>query len=262
MRLQQALLNYASNAIKFTEKGSITLRVAIQDETADNILLRFEVQDTGIGIPPETLPQLFSAFEQADNSTTRKYGGTGLGLAITRRLTRLMGGDAGAESTAGSGSTFWFTARLKKKSGKDILAKDANSDAESIIRQRFHGAAILVVDDEPLNREVAQVQLEDAGLAVDTAEDGAEAIVMAQTTTYSAILMDMQMPNVDGLDATRKIRLLPGYQHTPIIAITGNAFAEDRERCLAAGMNDFLTKPLYPNALFSTLLRWLERRAG
>jgi signal transduction histidine kinase/ActR/RegA family two-component response regulator len=261
MRLQQALLNYTTNAFKFTHKGTITLRVIKQQETDDTVLLRFEVKDTGIGIPAKTLPLLFSAFEQADNSTTRKYGGTGLGLAITRRLTQLMGGDAGVESTEGKGSTFWFTARLSKRSADDALLKEKSVNAEEIIRLRFQGTPILVVDDEPLNREVAQEQLEEAGLAVDTANDGLEAVGMAKKTHYAAIFMDMQMPHLDGLDATRQIRLLPGYQHTPIITITGNAFSEDKVRCLEAGMNDFLTKPIYPELLFSTLLRWLEKRS-
>ena len=262
MRLQQALLNYASNAIKFTEKGAVTLRVIELANTDESVIVRFEVQDTGIGIAPETLPLLFSAFEQADSSTTRKYGGTGLGLSITRRLARIMGGEAGVKSIPGNGSTFWFTARLMKKT-EDAFSRiaNANEDAESLIRQYYHGYRILVVDDEPLNREVAQVQLEDAGLTVDTAENGAEAFAMAQKTSYAAIFMDMQMPNLDGLDATRLIREIPGYEHTPIIAITGNAFSDDKIRCFNAGMNDFITKPIYPDVLYATLLRWLNHRA-
>ena len=261
MRLQQALLNYVTNAIKFTEKGTVTLRAIVQEESAESLMLRFEVQDTGVGIRPDKMHMLFNAFEQADNSTTRKYGGTGLGLAITRRLAMLMGGKAGVESTPGVGSTFWFTARLTKKNGDNILAQAAaNAGTESIIRQRYQGSHILVVDDEPLNREVAKFQMEIAGLMVDTAEDGAVAIAMAQKKIYAAILMDMQMPNVDGLDATRQIRALDGYRHIPIIAITANAFVADKARCLEAGMNDFLTKPCYQDVLFTTLLRWLDRR--
>jgi signal transduction histidine kinase/ActR/RegA family two-component response regulator len=260
-RLQQAMLNYATNAIKFTEQGSVTLRIITQEESEDSVLVRFEAEDTGIGILPEKMPLLFNAFEQADNSTTRKYGGTGLGLAITRRLAILMGGEAGIVSTPGVGSTFWFTARLTKKHGKEILALSAeNAGAESIIRQRYQGSHILVADDEPLNREVAKFQLEIAGLMVDTAEDGAVATALAQKKNYAAILMDMQMPNVDGLDATRLIRALDGHRHTPIIAITANAFVADKARCLEAGMNDFLTKPCYPDVLFTTLLRWLDRQ--
>jgi len=262
IRLQQALLNYVSNAVKFTEKGAITLRVINEEESDDSVVIRFEVEDTGVGISPEVLPQLFSAFEQADNSTTRKYGGTGLGLAITRRLARLMGGEAGVESKPGVGSTFWFTAKLTKKHLDGISANAGDiANAETIIRQHYHGTHVLVVDDEPLNREVAQEQLQGAGLVVDTAEDGAQAISMAEKAVYTVIFMDMQMPNIDGLDATRAIRKIPGYEKTPIIAITGNAFAEDKSRCLDAGMNDFLTKPLYPELLFATLLLWLNRQA-
>ncbi len=261
-RLQQALLNYASNAIKFTETGSVTLRTRVQEQSAQSLVVRFEVQDTGIGIPPEAISRLFMAFEQADNSTTRKYGGTGLGLAITRRLAELMGGEAGVESTPGVGSTFWFTARLKKlerrETGRPDLA--ANIDAEALLRQRHFGKRVLVVDDEPINREVAVIQMEAAGLAVDTAEDGAEAVALARRTAYAAILMDMQMPKLNGLEATREIRMLPGYAETPIIAITANAFAEDRARCLEAGMNDFLTKPFNPHALFVSLLKALSRQ--
>ena len=263
MRLQQALLNYATNAIKFTDKGTVTLRVSRHDESDESVLLRFEVEDTGIGIPRAAMSQLFRAFEQADNSTTRKYGGTGLGLTITRRLAKLMGGAAGVESTEGFGSTFWFTAKLAKISDGSISSVvAASSEAEAIIRERYKGTRVLVVDDEPLNREIAEEQLKEAGLTVDTAEDGAEAIVKVQKANYAAILMDMQMPEIDGLDATRQIRVIPGYELTPIIAITGNAFSDDKARCLAAGMNDFLTKPVYPDVLFSTLLKWLNKRPG
>ena len=259
-RLQQALLNYATNAVKFTETGSVTLRTLVQEETTESVLLRFEVQDTGIGIPADTLPRLFSAFEQADNSMTRKYGGTGLGLAITRRLAELMGGDVGAESTPGVGSTFWFTVKLKKSSEGIVKQSAENVDAEMHIRQRYQGSHILVVDDEPINREIAQIHLEAVGLAVDTAEDGAEAITKARNTAYAAIFMDMQMPKVNGLEATQQIRELPGYRHTPIIAMTANAFAEDKAQCFAAGMNGFLSKPFDPDTLFATLLQSLSRR--
>jgi two-component system sensor histidine kinase/response regulator len=260
-RLQQALLNYATNAIKFTEAGSVTLRSQIVAEDAATALLRFEVQDTGIGIPADTIDRLFTAFEQADNSTTRKYGGTGLGLAITRRLAGLMGGEAGVTSAPGVGSTFWFTARLKKREdSRGLEAQVATADAEELLRRHHGGARILVVDDEPVNREVATMLLEDAGLTVDTANDGEQAVAMARNAPYAAILMDMQMPRLDGLEATRLIRRLDGYAETPIIAITANAFAEDKARCFAAGMNDFLVKPFDPDAIFSTLLRAFGRR--
>jgi PAS domain S-box-containing protein len=261
-RLQQALLNYASNAVKFTESGTVTVRVAIHAETPDSTLLRFEVQDTGIGIPAETLPRLFKVFEQADNSTTRKFGGTGLGLAITQRLAQLMGGDVGAESMRGAGSTFWFTANLRK--GRRISPRLAAMpvDAEKAIRQDHPGKRILVVDDEPVNREVVRMLLEDIGLTIEAATDGKEAVAMAATKSYAAILMDMQMFGVDGLDATRQIRQIPGCAATPIIAMTANAFLDDKERCLESGMDDFLAKPFEPDALFATLLRALSRQGA
>jgi PAS domain S-box-containing protein len=261
-RLQQALLNYATNAVKFTETGSVILRVRKQDETARDMVVRFEVEDAGIGISPEVMSRLFRDFEQADNSMTRKYGGSGLGLAITRHLAEMMGGEAGAESTPGVGSTFWFTARLKK--GAELIAKPATNpvDAERFIKKHYAGQRILVVDDEPMNREVAQMQLEAVDLVVDTAADGNEAIAMARGTIYAAIFMDMQMPKLNGLEATQQIRELPGYRQTPIIAMTANAFAEDKARCLQAGMTDFLGKPFNPDALFAMLLKGLSQRNG
>ncbi len=260
-RLQQALLNYATNAVKFSEKGTVTLRAIKQEETAESVMVRFEVQDTGIGVTPEAMSRIFSAFEQADNSMTRKYGGTGLGLAITRRLAELMGGEVGADSTPGVGSTFWFTVKLKKNTEAVATQPALATDAETLVRQRHAGKHILVVDDEPINREVAQIQLEAANLVVDTAADGAEAIALARKTTYAAIFMDVQMPNVNGLEATQQIRELPGYRETPIIAMTANAFAEDKARCLEAGMNGFLMKPFDPDTLFATLLKALTKSA-
>ena len=263
-RLQQALLNYATNAIKFTESGSVTLRAILQEDNADSVLVRFEVQDTGIGIPPETMPRLFSAFEQADNSTTRKYGGTGLGLAITRRLAELMGGAVGVQSTPSVGSTFWFSVRLKKTEGLAEVTPSSsitNADAERVIRERYSGTRILLVDDEPVNLLVSQFLFEESGLVVDTAEDGVQAIQKARETSYALILMDMQMPNLNGLEASQQIRELPGYQETPILAMTANAFAEDKALCFEAGMNDFIVKPIAPDMIFSTLLTWLEKKS-
>ena len=259
-RLQQAILNYTSNALKFTEQGSVTLRALKQEENAKTVLIRFEVVDTGVGILPDVLPRLFGAFEQADNSTTRKYGGTGLGLAITRRLAEMMGGEVGVESTHGVGSTFWFTAWLKKsESLRDLLQPQVEPDAEILLAKRHRGRRILLVDDEPVNLEIAGALLENTGLLIDSAEDGVQAVSMAWEKDYALILMDMQMPNLNGTEATKQIRGIKKHRNTPILAMTANAFAEDRARCMEAGMDDFIIKPIDHQRLFGTLLKWLDQ---
>jgi PAS domain S-box-containing protein len=263
VRLQQGLLNFANNALKFTEKGGISLRARPLEETDETALIRFEVEDSGIGIGPDALPRLFSAFEQADNSSTRQYGGTGLGLAITKSMAQLMNGDVGVTSTPGVGSLFWFTARLKKGQAKpDAGAKMPIPAAEASLLNDYCGCQILLAEDEPVNREIAMTLLEDVGLIVDIAPDGNEAVRLARQKHYDLILMDMQMPNLNGLEATRQIRTLPGEQQTPIIAMTANAFTEDRARCFAAGMDDFITKPVDPDKFFETLHKWLARQAA
>ena len=266
-RLRQALFNYVGNAIKFTQHGKIHLSTRVVEETENQVLVRFEVRDTGIGIANGVLTSLFEVFEQADASTTRIHGGTGLGLAITRRLVMMMGGEVGAESTLGVGSTFWFTARLGL--GQAQLPADSSrfaADAEQRLRDGYANSRILLAEDNAINLEVAVALLSSVGLRVDTARNGRVAVNMARETRYDLILMDIQMPEVDGLNATRLIRssLDPSAVNmdTPILAMTANVFKEDRRACKEAGMEDFIAKPVEPADLFSTIIKWLPKPVG
>jgi PAS domain S-box-containing protein len=398
MRFSQLILNYTSNAVKFTERGSIIVRVRVIEESGAAVLLRCEVQDTGLGVEPEQIPRLFQSFQQSDSSTTRRFGGTGLGLAINRHLASLMGGEVGATSRPGHGSIFWFTARLKRSAdrvarkisaplqGSRALVADDSSDARDVLssilvnlglrvstaegggaaiaaieaadrqgnpfdvviidwrmpgmdgmeavrrvselnlsrpptyvmvtafdesrlreeamqagfacvltkpvtasalhdslsamvergsqpaqasmpasaaeralKTEHRGKRLLLAEDNPVNREVTLELLRDVGFLVDVAGDGLQAVERARQRPYDLVLMDMQMPEMDGLEATRAIRALPGWDRIPIIAMTANAFGEDRSACLAAGMNDHLGKPTAPADLFAMLLTWLGR---
>ena len=268
-RLRQALINFAGNAVKFTHAGSIALRARLLRDDDREVLVRFEVQDTGIGIAQDKMPTLFQAFEQADASTTREYGGTGLGLAVARRIALLMGGEVGVDSTPGVGSTFWLTASLAHgqpahaQPQAPALANVADiRQLEATLTERHRGARILVAEDNPVNREVALAMLKEVEMNVDMAHNGVEAVAAARARPYDLILMDMQMPTMDGLTATRAIRASTGHQHMPIVAMTGNAFGDDQQACLAAGMNDFITKPVDMVKLYTVLLKWLALSAA
>ena len=261
-RLRQALLNYLNNALKFTETGTITLRVRAERESDSHALMRFEVQDTGIGINAQTAARLFAPFEQADKSDTRQHGGTGLGLVITKRIAELMGGSAGVESVPGVGSTFWFTALLQRPAYSPVVASmalpaEAEISPEQILRRDFAGARILLVEDDATTRMIFMDLLEELGLIVDTATDGTFAVDRVANQAYAIIVMDMQMPKMSGLEATRHIRATTRGMQVPIIMLTGNVFEETKAQCLEAGANDFVNKPVEPEDLFALILKWL-----
>lgn len=263
VRLSQALLNYASNAVKFTERGSVTLSASVIEDSQSFCKLRFEVRDTGIGIAPEYLYSIFDSFCQADGSSTRRYGGTGLGLAITRELVELMGGEVGVTSAPGIGSTFWFVVKLARAGVPCAVLPAPVELPLDDIAGHLAGKRLLLVDDDQVNREVALAMLAGTGLQVDLAENGLEAVRAVRERDYAAVLMDVQMPYMDGMQATRLIRTMPDRAGLPVIAVTANAFEGDRQRCFDAGMTDFIPKPLQARVLHSVLMRWLRvgRRA-
>ena len=252
-RLRQALLNYLSNALKFTNKGKITVRAEILDTRNKEVTLKFIVEDTGIGVKTNNKLSLFDAFEQEDSSTTRKYGGTGLGLAITKHLVHLMGGQVGIESKENIGSLFWFTANLHI--GKPM--KRGNVGYDIVIPDNLSEAKVLLVDDNNINREVVAEIIKKYGLLVDTACNGLDAVNKVINNGYDIVLMDIQMPEMDGLEATQKILASPDNGNLPIIAMTANVFEDDKLACEKAGMVDFIPKPVEPELLISLFKKWL-----
>ncbi len=249
-RLAQALSNYLTNAVRMSEHGTITLRVKVEMEQDPRIKLRFEVEDQGLGLRPEQMEGLFDAFDKVDASFSDKMGGAGIGLALTQRLAQMMGGEAGVLSQYGLGSTFWLSAMLDK-AGKPI-------EVHAQLQLGYAGRRVLVVEDEPTNQEIACEVLRDAGLFVDGVDSAARAIDKLETEQFDLILMDCDLPDMTGMDATRRIRNMATRRFVPILAMTASTSAEGRGDCLDAGMNDFISKPFQPDALMHVVLKWLK----
>jgi signal transduction histidine kinase/CheY-like chemotaxis protein len=269
-RWRQVIVNLVGNAVKFTERGEVVVRVSLEKETPADALVRVEVRDTGIGIAEIAQPHLFEAFTQADGSITRKFGGTGLGLAISKRLVELMGGTIGVRSLDGQGATFWFTARFEKQtggpqtSGPRAAGVPCPADASRASAPRGRSTRVLVAEDNRVNQKVVLLQLRQLGYPADGVANGAEVLEALTRIPYGLVLMDCQMPQVDGYEATRLIRRreASGPRRIPIIAMTAHALAGDRDKCLQAGMDDYISKPVDMAALDVILARWDAGRSS
>jgi CheY-like chemotaxis protein len=258
VRLMQILVNFLSNAVKFSERGRIDVLARCVSEDTQGVMLRLEVSDQGMGLSPAVQAKLFQPFAQADTTSSRPHGGTGLGLSISKRIAQLMDGGVGVVSEEGRGSTFWAEVRLDR--GGEALSPSPIEDPLLVLQRDHAGAAVLVADDNPVNCEVTAALLESAGMKVDLAEDGRECVRRAAGGRYAMILMDVQMPRMNGIEATRAIRQRLGCTELPIIAMTACAFEEERAACMAAGMDGVLLKPAEPTVLYAKVLKWLSRR--
>lgn len=278
-RLRQVLTNLLGNAIKFTDEGKVSLEVLFENDHTDHVHLRFEVRDTGIGIPEDQLPHIFGAFQQQDASTSRKYGGTGLGLTICKQLVEIMGGEIGVESQQGKGSTFWFDIPMDlqhsgngqvafEEAGHRSAQENDLSDTQDIlletrmrIKQQKRVIRVLVVEDNLVNQVVAVRTLQKMGIEAEAVGDGEEAIDRLVDATYDFVLMDVQMPKMDGLETTAAIRRIETEKNLPrlpIVAMTAHALSGDRERCLEEGMDNYVTKPINVSDLAQVILKLLE----
>jgi len=268
LRLRQVLINLVGNALKFTDRGEILLQVSLDDDSGQDPMIRFTVRDTGQGIDTATLPHIFEAFSQADSSMARRHEGTGLGLAISKQLIEMLGGSIGVETTLGKGSLFWFTAKLPRSTAplKPDVSFEAREDLPDSV-PNTRKLRILLAEDNLINQEVGKLILENLNCQVDVADDGAIAVETVSKNTYDLVFMDCQMPEVDGYEAVRMIRHQETFageasHRIPIIALTANAMEGDRERCLAAGMDDYLSKPFNSDQIATILCRWTHNQTG
>ena len=262
LRLSQVLFNLGDNAVKFSDSGDmVSVNIALKEESETKSTLLFTVQDTGVGIPPEQQRKLFQSFSQADSSTTRKYGGSGLGLIISKKILQMMGGDIWFESGQSEGSTFSFEVPFDKQQNISLPAEVSQVESDEDVHQvmtKLRGTRILVVDDNEFNQEIVYEFLSSNGMTVETASDGCEALDLLDRHEFDGVLMDCQMPVMDGFEATRKIRAQDKFKALPIIALTANVMTCDLDRAVAVGMNDYISKPFNPDTMFFTIAKWVS----